>query len=178
MRIGLPDKNDILRIRKMLFVATLVALLVSGCLLCILDNSRYEVRIIASGSMDAGPQDHPIGSIPMGSLVIIDRDSDYGIGDVIAFTYRMDGRDTVLVHRVLRMGDMVTTHGDANPETAVEFVGYDDVIGKVIAVNHPVGNAVWFIRTNIPGFTAISVIILFMSWALSNIIKEIKKGDE
>ena len=178
MKVGLTTEEAILKVRKGLFIAAIASLLICGSAVCLLDNSKYEFRIIVSGSMEGEPTDYPISTIPMGSLVLIDRVSDYGIGDVIAFNMDADGDNIVVVHRVVGMDSTVITHGDANPSGSVEYVEDDQVIGKVIYVNSFVGNAVWTIKNNIPSIITILILASFISFALSNIIKEIKKGDE
>ena len=178
MNIGLPTSECFLRIRKGLFVLALVSLISGACLVCLLDSCTYEVRIIVSGSMDGEPMDYPIASIPVGSLVMIDKTSDFTVGDVIAFRMHTDDGEIVIVHRVLDMDGMVTTHGDANPDNSVEYVERSDVIGKVIYVNSAVGNAAWFVKNNIPSIIMMIILSSFMSYALSNIIKEIRKGSD
>jgi len=178
MMVGLTTEEAILKVRKGLFIAAIASLLICSSAVCLLDNNSYEFRVIVSGSMEGEPTDYPISTIPKGSIVLIDRVSDFGIGDVIAFNMDADGDNIVVVHRVIGIDGTVITHGDANPPGSVEYVEGDQVIGKVTYVNSTVGNVIWIVKNNIPSLILILILASFISFALSNIIKEIKKGDD
>ncbi|MBQ3685390.1 MAG: S26 family signal peptidase [Candidatus Methanomethylophilaceae archaeon] len=113
-----------------------------------LDLSDREVRLIVTDSMDGGPTDYPISTIPKDSLVMIEHLDDAGldglsVGDVLAFK----SLGLLFTHRIIavdRENRVFTTQGDnaAAPET----VPYSNAIGKVVGVNHWMGQAVTFLK--------------------------------
>jgi len=87
-------------------------------------QTPYPMAAITSGSM------WPV--LKQGDMVFIKgiQSSDQiQVGDIIVFKNKTNG--TLTIHRVVKLGDKITTQGDANfsEDTPVE---YKDVIGKTL----------------------------------------------
>ena len=155
-----------------LSVSLILITVIAGAMLW---NNGYEARIIVTGSMDGDVQEYPIGSIPAGSVVIIGKEYDLKIGDVIAFDSDINGKGVIIVHRIVSIDDCILTHGDANPETSVEKVDEEQVIGKVICVIPGLGKTLLFLKD----YTTIIAIVLLIVTAVTvtSFFGKRKEGD-
>lgn len=150
------------------------------------DPTGTEAMVVVSGSMDGGPRDYDIATIPTGSLVIIRKaSSDPGgfydslnVGDVLTFryvhpvsgermnvTYRIaDIEESSGVYTYTMKGDSVA---DDPTNGSVQIVTSDsgDVIGKVVGVSHWLGVLVVFMSTWAGRFCLIVVpcVVLILS---------------
>ena len=76
--------------------------------------------------------DSMVPTIESGTLVIVQPDEQYHIGDLIAFVNE-DGIN--LVHRIVEVTDEgFVTKGDNNPRSDRYTVTYDDVVGRAVFV--------------------------------------------
>ena len=142
-----------------------------------MDLRDREVRLVVTGSMDAGPTDYPISTIPQGSLVMIhhiDPDSfDFGIGQVIAYS----NDDMIIVHRVIEVDEgerELRLKGDANK--TFEIVSYDDVIGEVVGVSEWMGKVASGARSNIVLLIAFIGCAVVMLYSVREIIRYLREG--
>ncbi|WP_400232090.1 hypothetical protein [Methanomethylophilus alvi] len=143
-----------------------------------LDPRDREVRQVVTGSMDAGPTDFDISTIPKDSLVTIvylDPD-DHGIevGDVVAYSWK----NLVVTHRVLSIDEderTLTLKGDANRST--ETVPFDDVIGKVVGVSAPLGKIVSLVKSGSTLFLGMVVCAVLIVCSLSEICRIVTRDN-
>ncbi len=162
-----------------------------------LDFSDTEAKIVVSGSMDGGPRDHPIRTIPTGSLVVIHRVtgqdfySSLEVGDVLTFDYihPVSKESMVVTHRIVSVSESsgvytYTLKGDSIADDptngSVQTVTSDsgDVIGEVVGVSHWLGVLAVFMSTWTGRFCLVLVpcIILIVS-EVRNIIRILRNGD-
>lgn len=108
-----------------------------------LDVSDRDYYVVVSSSMDGPDTGYPIGSIPKGSLIVVD-DLDMDemgtilVGDVVAY----DAGGAVVTHRVVSIDlddGYVVVKGDMNATT--ETVSLGIVVGEVIGVHPWLGKA-------------------------------------
>ena len=172
--------------RRTTVIALAVVLIVVICSLFVfydlnghsLDPTDREIRVIITDSMDAGPTDWEISTIPKDSIVMIhhlDRDSlpNLNVGDVLAF--RQYGE--IFTHRIVSIdkekGTFVTMGDNTH---ATESVSVTDAVGKVVGVNHMLGQAVQFVRSNAV-YIVIAIVFVFASYcAVEWIFKHGEKG--
>jgi signal peptidase I len=100
-------------------------------------------------------------SIPLGSLVLTQKQSEYQEGDVITFQNTGDTK-YLITHRLknieeLENGKLFITKGDANEDADSERVDPGSVVGKVIWALPLIGFVVSFARTQ-TGLIALVVI--------------------
>ena len=101
------------------------------------------VSVILSGSMEP--------ELSVGDLVVVTRDDDYAVGDVVVF----QSGSMLVAHRIIEIdGDTVTTQGDAN-NTADDPMDKKYIKGEVGLAIPLVGYAVSFVKS-----TAGTVLIL------------------
>ncbi len=127
-----------------------------------LDPTDREIRLIVTDSMDGGPTDNKISTIPKDSLVIIhhldaDRLARLQPGDVLAFM----SLGQVFTHRIVTVnadeGYFITKGDNAvSPET----VGFKNAVGEVTGVNAPLGKAFTWIKERV-WFLIICVILVY-----------------
>lgn len=131
----------------LIFVASLVAFSSSNLI------PSYKLLVVQSGSMQP--------SIPLGSLVLTQKQSEYQEGDVITFQNTGDTK-YLITHRLtsieqLENGKLFITKGDANEDADSERVDPGLVVGKVIWALPLIGYVVSFARTQ-TGLIALVVI--------------------
>ena len=140
-----------------------------------------EFRVIVSGSMDGKPQDYPIPTIPVNSLIAVHKlqgDDVYNVveGDVIGFYSPIVNGN--IYHRVKEVHTdkkFFVTHGDANPSEKDEIVNFDEANGIVVNVSKPAGEFVTFVKQNIFFLVAAVILILIMSEAVFYLMKTWKE---
>lgn len=144
-----------------------------------LDLTDREVRLVVTGSMDAGDTGYEIQTIPINSLVMIEHldgegISELEIGDVVAF----QNNGKVVVHRLIGYapdGSLILK-GDAILPT--DTVDPEDVIGKVVGVSPILGKAVTFAKSS-PVLLIGGVLCLFvMIWSIREIIRVLSDKEE
>ena len=156
-----------------LVVATLGTLMVFNKSPNLLDS---EFRVIVTGSMDGEPQDYEISTIPVNSLVAVhkmhgDKLSQIKVGDVVGFNSPLVNGN--VYHRVISIDEengMITTKGD-NTTSADSPISVDQVNGKVVNVNHPIGEAVVYVKNNIFFVLIILVLLFVMVEAFTYLLK-------
>lgn len=134
------------RIFNIIFYTIFVGMLVgiAGLLLATMlpIPGKIELKIVKSGSMEP--------TIPTGSIVLVQPQAQYAIGDIITF-----GPDTKseipTTHRIIdyRMEngvEMIQTKGDANEEADPQLIMERDIIGKVMVHAPYVGFVIDFAR--------------------------------
>ena len=146
-----------------------------------LDFSDSELMIVPTGSMDAGPKDFEIPTIPKDSLIMThhlsaEQKADLKVGDVI--TFHQGG--LVKVHRIITILDSgtVITQGDANPNPD-DPVSSEDIIGKVVGVSAGVGKVISVIKgamVNNPFLFFVAVVqFIVMIYAIAELISLLRE---
>ena len=105
------------------------------------------VATVLSGSMEP--------AISKGDLIIVKEEKQYHKKDIVVYR---DGDDYV-VHRIIEIGDMVITQGDAN-NVADEPIEKSAIRGKVILHIPMIGSIVTFIKSPIASIIIIALAIL------------------
>ena len=113
------------------------------------DLKNREFVIVVTGSMDGEDTGYEIGSIPVDSLIVVERVSHEKIsslefGDVVAYR----NGSMLIVHRLVSIdndNETMVLKGDVN--TSTETVSFSDVVGKVVDVHPAIGKAMTLLRT-------------------------------
>lgn len=113
------------------------------------DLKNREFIIVVTGSMDGEDTGYEIGSIPVDSLIVVervghDRISSLEIGDVVAYR----NGSMLIVHRLVSIdndNETMVLKGDVN--TSTETVSFSNVVGKVVDVHPAIGKAMTLLRT-------------------------------
>ena len=120
--------------------AVLWIVIILGAFLTVCRIAGYRMYIVETGSMSP--------SIPMGSVCIVDLNSDYSsvsVGDVISFRI---GDGASVTHRAVEISpDGITTRGDANISDDTSLVTPDDFIGKTVLGIPSAGFAVLYLKS-------------------------------
>ncbi len=143
-----------------------------------MDLTDREVRVIMTDSMDGGPTDWPISTIPQGSLVMIHKLNDEGLaklqtGDVLAYT----SFGNVYTHRILEnhvQEKYFETKGDN--AKASETESYAASVGEVVGVNPWLGKIMMFLSKNGIFLAALLLIILVSSTLIRRILAGSAEG--
>lgn len=138
----------------------------------------FRLFTVQSGSMEP--------TIPVGSLVLVQKDVVYKPGDIVSFspgaaTGALTPKDTT-THRIHDVATMSATSisfitkGDANNAPDTNPVSNDRIIGKVVLSLPYIGFAIAFARSQI-GFVLLIIIpaTLIIYSEFQVIIREIKK---
>ena len=136
-----------------------------------LDLRDREVRLIVSGSMDGEPTEYTISTIPIDSLIIIQRLDQseldtIAVGDVIAY----DRNGAMIVHRVIDVRDdgSFITKGDAN--SSVDPIVYPEkVIGKVLGVSEISGKIVTLAKDKLVWVAAFAACVVITIYCIREI---------
>ncbi|AMH94388.1 signal peptidase I [methanogenic archaeon ISO4-H5] len=138
------------------------------------DFSNRDIRLIITDSMDGEPQDYEIRTIPKDSLVMVEILSDsekenLKVGDVVQFRY-----GNVYNHHRVIANDVesrtITTQGD-NTDAPDSPMSYDKVRGKVVGVNHVLGELVTFVKAYV-----LVILIFFVAvYVAIRLVEEIRK---
>lgn len=134
--------NLLKKILKILFNLFLIFILITVILLIkskfidkddIPDVYGYSILKVVSGSMQP--------YIKVGSIILIKKNSDYKVGDIIA---RCED-DTLVTHRIVELtDDEVITKGDANNINDAPS-DLSNIVGKVIFISNFLGFLLFFI---------------------------------
>ena len=96
----------------------------------------WSSAVVISGSMS--------GAIEIDDLVIIHRQNEYAVEDIINF----ESGDSLVTHRIVTVTDEgYFTKGDANNAPDRDIVPAEAVVGEVVAVIPGVGKGIAFART-------------------------------
>lgn len=96
----------------------------------------YSYLAVLTGSMKP--------AVSAGDLIIIHRQTDYHVGDIITFSEN----GFLTTHRISAVGpDGFQTRGDANSAADSSPVPLEQIMGRVVWVLPGVGNALLFLRT-------------------------------
>lgn len=147
------------------------------------DFSRSELLIVPTDSMDGGPTEYEISTIPKDSMIMVhllssDEKDDLKVGDVI--TFYQDGM--YKVHRITAIdGNLIVTKGDASKSYDNPILK-KDVVGKVIGVSIVVGDIISTVSDLIRNqglllFIAL-VIIIVMYYEIRVVISILKEDKE
>jgi len=130
----------------------------------------YYVYAIESGSMEP--------MLERGDLIIVKRESDYNVGDVV--TFYLPHRKEYITHRIVRIeNNMYYTKGDANDSEDNYGLLLKDISGKFKYKIGYLGFGVIFLRT-VTGVIACIVVpsSLLLGMIVSDFGRKIKKyGD-
>ncbi len=128
---------------------------------------RYRVLVVMSGSMEP--------TIKTGSVILISRQADYQLGDIITFTHSNDNRtDLTTTHRIVSIDNSLSpavyqTKGDANKAPDITPTAAPQIQGRVRVI-------IPYLGYLIAGFRRTLAFILLISLAAGLIIiGEIKK---
>lgn len=94
--------------------------------LCVMVMSGFRLYVVTSGSMAP--------AIPTGSMILVSREPFSGIREGNIVTYRLNGGDTVVTHRVVAVDSRkkdLRTKGDANALADPVPVSDRQIIGVV-----------------------------------------------
>ncbi len=160
----------IIKVTAVALLAVLTGLVLIGAGRLYTGESRYELYIVESGSMEPG--------IPVGSLVVVDTEQTPETGDVVAYT--MGGN--VTTHRLIVINEDGTTvtQGDAMTQPDPFVVTVDDINGVVVGVYPGLGKAIAVLSTP-AGFAAAAISIVglaLLGSALFGRRREDDDGDE
>lgn len=115
----------------------------------------FGFSVVLTGSMEP--------TLKVNDLVLVVETDDYGVGDVVVY---QEGTSTLVIHRVIAMGEgWVQTKGDAN-NAADEPISPDRVKGKMIWRAEFLGYVAQCIRS-VPGVITILALAAFLmhrSW--------------
>lgn len=142
------------------------------------DLRDREMMIVVTGSMDGGPQDYDIPTIPVRSLVMVehigqDEISDLKIGDVVAYY----SGSIVIMHRLVEFGDdHLVLKGDANVSS--ENVPFEDVMGKVVGVSPMLGQIFYFIKSSPILVMGAFLCLVIMAYSLRAILRILSDKEE
>lgn len=120
-------------------------------------------------------------TIPVGSIVFMQKASNYQVNDVITFKRG----DKMITHRIMQVtrnqdGTFYKTQGDANNAADSDLVNSKDVAGKGIFQIVYLGRLLFWVRT-LPGFVVLVIAptLIFVAmelWAIKNeIVKETER---
>lgn len=123
------------------------------------------VATVLSGSMEP--------NISKGDLIVVKEEKQYQINDIIVYN---DGGSYVC-HRIVDMGDMVITQGDAN-NIADEPIEYSTIRGKVILHIPMVGSIVNVVKSPIATIVIIALAILLTEKSFQNDVSDKQKEIE
>lgn len=128
-------KNTSRAIHILLELMGVVSVIVSICFLCTLASMHYfafptagKLVVVRSGSMEP--------AVPLGSLVWLQPQARYDVGQVIAYTHPdSNNNHTVVLHRIETKTESVTTtyqtKGDANGSIDAVSVSESDIYGAM-----------------------------------------------
>ena len=166
--------------------AILVILLValSAYVLYYLNGDSFDLKnrefiIIVTGSMDGEDTGYEIGSIPVDSLIVVervshDKISSLEIGDVVAYR----NGSMLIVHRLVSIdndNETMVLKGDVN--TSTETVSFSDVVGKVVDVHPAIGKAMTLLRTKAVFILVELACLALVLSSIREIIKIVREDD-
>lgn len=111
------------------------------CLTIFSSGGPFNNRLFAITSGSMRPK------IPMGSLVLVEPQKKYRVGEVI--TFRAD--DRIISHRVVSINNRgeAKTKGDANSEADRQIIKNDQILGQVVFSVPKLGRLLMLLKTKI-----------------------------
>ena len=96
----------------------------------------YGAAVVLSGSME--------DTFYAGDLIVVKATEEFEVGDIVVY----QDRNSLIVHRIIEMGDKVITQGDANnaPDDPIELSA---IKGKVLFWIPYLGDVISFLKTPI-----------------------------
>lgn len=153
------------------FVILIIGITILVLLSAFLGENNFKFLVVKSGSMEP--------SIKMGSLVMIKREKEYTLGDVITFSNPKKPQE-LITHRIVNIEKLnsqkfYTTKGDANGEPDPKKVAKREVRGKVLFSVPYLGYLVDFVKKPL-GFVLVVIVpaVLIILDETRNIFREIK----
>lgn len=132
-----------------------------------------QSMVVLSGSMEP--------SIKTGSIVFVQKDAFYQVGDAIAFKNQSN---VTITHRIIEKiqkpeGIYYKVKGDANNAPDLELIPKGAIIGKTIFSLPFLGRLTVFLKTPL-GFISLIIIpaLIFIAFEVFNIKKELEKEIE
>lgn len=97
---------------------------------------NFKFLIITSGSMSP--------AVPTGSLVVLNSDDSYKVGDIVSF----EAGNMIITHRIVekKSNQEFATKGDANLTKDFSYVSEKEIMGKVILSIPYIGYIVLFVK--------------------------------
>ena len=143
------------------------------------DLKNREFIIVVTGSMDGEDTGYEIGSIPVDSLIVVervghDRISSLEIGDVVAYR----NGSMLIVHRLVSIdndNETMVLKGDVN--TSTETVSFSDVVGKVVDVHPAIGKAMTLLRTKAVFILVELACLALVLFSIREIIQIVREED-
>lgn len=143
------------------------------------DLKNREFVIVVTGSMDGEDTGYEIGSIPVDSLIVVervghDKISSLEIGDVVAYR----NGSMLIVHRLVSIdndNETMVLKGDVN--TSTETVSFSDVVGKVVDVHPAIGKAMTLLRTKAVFILVELACLALVLSSIREIIKIVREDD-
>lgn len=143
------------------------------------DLKNREFVIVVTGSMDGEDTGYEIGSIPVDSLIVVervghDRISSLEIGDVVAYR----NGSMLIVHRLVSIdndNETMVLKGDVN--TSTETVSFSDVVGKVVDVHPAIGKAMTLLRTKAVFILVELACLALVLSSIREIVKIVREED-
>jgi hypothetical protein len=155
-----------------------IALIITGALMVFNkspDLLNSEFCVVVTNSMDGGPTEYEISTIPVNSLIAVHKlhgDDTKGIkvGDVIGFRSSLVAGN--IYHRVIAIDEenhKFTTKGDNAYST--ETVAFDSANGKVVNVSKEAGDVVVFVKQNQLFIIFALIMVVIIAEAVSYLLK-------
>lgn len=117
----------------------------------------YSSAVVVTGSMEGGRKD----SISVGDMVIIHREKDYQVGDIVTYD---DGLSAPVTHRVIKKdGDSFVTQGDAN-NTSDPAIDRNQIVGKVVLIIPKIGNLLQKLQSPLGMLILLLIGFLLIEW--------------
>lgn len=171
-------------LRSLLELMGVLSVIVSICFLCTLASMHYfefptagKLVVVRSGSMEP--------AVPLGSLVWLQPQSTYSVGDVIAFTHPdSNNNHTVVLHRIVTKAESSSTtyqtKGDANASIDAVSIVESDIYGAMKYQVTFIGYFVTWLQSEVGVLiTIIFPIILVISHQIrSFLVLDMKRHDQ
>ena len=148
-------------LRTAVLASLVIAVLLNLCFFIRPELFGWSRAVILSGSMEP--------SMSIGDLVIVHRDKEYRVGDIVVF----DSGGLSVTHRILEKAqEGFVTKGDANNVPDKELLSENHIIGRVAVVIPMVGKAVLFLK-NPAGMMLIMMLAIWLIWG-ADVVRMVK----
>lgn len=151
--------NTIEKIHRSPFYYSAVVIFILYCLVFrSFSHDFLGIRLLSNQSFSMSP------SIDEGSVTVIKAVPDYEVGDIIAFYDRVDRKEIIVSHRIVRIGgNIYLTKGDTNVSADENHVIPRHVIGKVVFIFPFIGYFFRLLQNNPGTFLLIILPALFFT---------------
>lgn len=170
--------------RYLLAILVILLVALSAYALYYLNGDSFDLKnrefvIVVTGSMDGEDTGYEVGSIPVDSLIVVervshDRISSLEIGDVVAYR----NGSMLIVHRLVSIdndNETMVLKGDVN--TSTETVSFSDVVGKVVDVHPAIGKAMTLLRTKAVFILVELACLALVLSSIREIVKIVREED-